>query len=525
MSAVVAARLVGLTAEIKKLGEVSQKGAAALNSLIAPLDYVQSVTAALARNFNEFLLPPLRSATNQVRSLSAATATYGEEISRAARLSHLGAERYQGLRYAAEQAGVAHEHLTQGLAGLHRSAVSALAGNEALLGSFASLGISAEELKSLDPDQLFLRLVDALGTIGDPAKSAEIATALFGETGAALARLAETGSAGIEAMAQRARDFGLVLTPEQIAGAASFRNGLDQLNAALNGLALTVGSQLLPALQPVVDKLTLWIAANKELVSAKVEEIVSKVATAIIQMDFDKLFADITGVVDAIASLIDALGGWEVAAVALIGLLSGDKALSFAAVMGGGIAALWNKVKGEPTSLESAKEAVAEGMDELRDNREKYKTASLSERKLLDQQFDQTLLSTQEALDVVANEIEKMPKRKPVGPRGIVKIDNPERAEEEQIARVTAAQLGMYRAQRNKEDTPMQPSPDPGTSTRQSDASSFSKSGTAQLKGALDVYVHVEGTPTKVSVVERPGGNLSINPELGYNSRFLHTGY
>ena len=44
-------------------------------------------------------------------------------------------------------------------------------------------------------------------------------------------------------------------------------------------------------------------------------------------MDFDKLFADITGVVDAIASLIDALGGWEVAAVALIGLLSGDKAL------------------------------------------------------------------------------------------------------------------------------------------------------------------------------------------------------
>jgi hypothetical protein len=273
----------------------------------------------------------------------------------------------------------------------------------------------------------------------------------------------------------------------------------------------------------VVDKLTLWIAANKELVSAKVEEIVSKVANAIIQMDFDKLFADITGVVDAIASLIDALGGWEVAAVALIGLLSGDKALSFAAVMGGGIAARWNKVKGEPTRMESAKEAVAEGMDELRDNREKYKTASPSERKLLDQQFDQTLLSTQEALDVVAAEIEKMPKKVRVGPRGLVQVDNPERAMKQQEAGIYAAQLGMYQAQRKKEDAPIQPAPDdPGTSTRQSDASSISQGGTAQLKGALDVYVHVEGTPTKVSVLERPGGNLSINPELGWNSAFLH---
>ena len=85
MSAAVA-RLASLTAEIKQLSEVSRKGAAALNSLIAPLDYVQGVTAALVRNFNEFLLPPLRSATNQVRSLSVATATYGEQISRAARL-------------------------------------------------------------------------------------------------------------------------------------------------------------------------------------------------------------------------------------------------------------------------------------------------------------------------------------------------------------------------------------------------------------------------------------------------------
>ena len=134
-----AGAVAGLAAEIKNLADISQKGAAALNSLIAPLDYVQSV-AALVRNFNEFLLPPLRSATNQVRSLSAATATYGEEISRAAQLSHVGIERYQELRHAAEQAGVAHEDLTQGLAGFHRSAVSALAGNEALLGSFLNLG-------------------------------------------------------------------------------------------------------------------------------------------------------------------------------------------------------------------------------------------------------------------------------------------------------------------------------------------------------------------------------------------------
>jgi hypothetical protein len=519
MSAAVA-RLASLTAEIKQLSEVSRKGAAALNSLIAPLDYVQGVTAALVRNFNEFLLPPLRSATNQVRSLSAATATYGEEISRAARLSHVGIERYQELRYAAEQAGVAHEDLTQGLAGLHRSAASALAGSEALLGSFSSLGISAEELRSLAPDQLFLKMVDALGAIGDPAKRAEIASALLGETGAALARLGETGSAGIDALAERARDFGMVLTPEQIAGAASFRNGLDQLNAALNGLALTVGSQLLPALQPVIDKLTLWIAANKELVSAKVEEIISKIAGAILKMDFDKLFADITGVVDAIASLIDALGGWEVAAVALIGLLSGDKALSFAALLGGGIAALWNQIKGEPTRMESAEEEWADLMEEARHNREQYKTASPSERKLLDNEFDQILASLQRALTEKIEEVEKMPREVPTGR---VLIDNAERARKEQEAKLQALQLGAFQAQRGSPEEPVKLDPvDPALSDGRSADASPTGGGNSQLKGALDVYVHVEGTPTKVSVVERPGGNLSVNPELGWNNAFLY---
>ena len=165
-------------------------------------------------------------------------------------------------------------------------------------------------------------------------------------------------------------------------------------------------------------------------------------------------------------------------------------------------------------------------MEELRENRERYKTASPSERKLLDQQFDQTLLSTQKAFNIIAAEIEKMPKKKPAGPRGIVQIDNPERTREEQMARVNAAQLGVYEAHRTKEDAPVQPAPDdPGTSTRQSDAGSFSTGGTAQLKGALDVYVHVEGTPTKVSVLERPGGNLELRPELGLNNRFLYTGY
>lgn len=508
MTAAVVARLAALSGEIEKLEKISNRGAEALGALLAPLDYVQKVTATLARNFNEFVLPPLRFATGQVRSLSIATAAYGAEISRAAKVSNLGVERYQELRYAAEQAGVAHQALTEGLAALNRSSESARAGSEGLLRSFSTLGISADELGNLAPDRVFLRVIDALGKLEDPALRAESATVLFGSASSVLARLTEGGSASIEAMAQRARDFGLVLAPEEIDSATSFKNGLDQLDASLNGLALTIGSQLLPVLQPVVDKLTLWISANRELIGTKVEEIIAKIADVIIDTDFDRLFAGMTRMVDGIASLIEALGGWEVAAVTLLGLLSGDAALSSLAAAGGGVAALWNKIGGEPGGLESTQEELAELLDKLRQNREKHKTASSSEQRILDREFETVLQDTQNALQKFENEVDKVPATTYRSIRGVLnnEIPNPKRSAAEQRIREVHHDLDLLSAERSGAFGHPERVPPHERQVGQS-----ASTNTAKIKSELDVYVHVQGEPTRVNVVPRPGSNLDLS--------------
>lgn len=517
MPAAVVARIAGLAQAIDSLGEVIQISRARIARLNAPLDLAVSqllragaAVASVARNVNEFLLPPLQFATRQIGSLAAGTSAYGAEISRAARLTAIGVERYQELRYAAGQAGVAHESLTQALVGLNQAARSASSGNAELIGQFAALGVSAEELRSLAPDQLFLRVIDGLRQIDDPGLQTEIGAALFGGVAPRLQRLLEGGSAGIEQSAQQARDFGNVLGADAIAEANAFKTQLDLLNNTFNGLAVTIGSQLLPVLEPLIDKLTLWISANRDLIAAKIEEVVSKIVDAILEIDFDKLFDSIVRVVDGIGALIEGLGGWEVAALTLAGLLSGDKGFATLAVIGGGLSALWKGIQGAPSAFEEAMESVAELLEELQENRKKYATASPSERKILDREFRSIASKVQAGLKVIDAETAKIPRTTNPNVRSVLSkpVPNPKRLELDQDTQALRRKFSKLQSQQQAEPQETQ-QPATYRSTSDEPTSNSASADTRQLRGALDIYVH--GNDTKVSAVERSGSDYDFS--------------
>jgi hypothetical protein len=514
MTAAVVARIVALDEAIESLGEVSRSTRALITRLTGPLELAVShvmrageAVATLSKNINEFLLPPIEFAAKQIGSLTTGTASYGAEIRRAAQLTQLGVERYQELRYAAGKAGVAQDTLTEALVSMNGAARSARSGNDELIRRFTALSLSTQELQDLAPDQLFLRIIDALRGIDDPVLQRDIASAILGRIAPQLARLVEDGSAGIERSAQQAHDLGNVLDTNAIVEADSFKSQLDLLSSSFNGLALTIGSRLLPVLQPLIDKLTLWISANRDLIATKIEEVIGKIAAAIEDIDFDHLFEGLVGVVDGVGKLIEKLGGWKVTALALLGLLSEDKDVAGLAVMGATISAFRKKLSGEPSTLDVAQESLTNLFEDLQENRKRYGTASPTERGILDKQFQRKLSEAESALDVMERETTQVPstilrqfRNVQGGP-----VPNPRRQELDKEVEQFRNELNQYKLQ-----FPEPTQPRTGNSTIDGQSRNPALDKGQLLRGALDVNVYVNGEPTRVSITQRPDSNLDL---------------
>ena len=98
-----------------------------------------------------------------------------------------------GLEHVSEAAGVNFDQVGQALTRLQRAQVLAIEGGQQQVQAFQRIGISASELKSLSPDQLFYRVADAMANSSSHAEAAASAFALLGRGGAALIPIFQQG--------------------------------------------------------------------------------------------------------------------------------------------------------------------------------------------------------------------------------------------------------------------------------------------------------------------------------------------
>jgi hypothetical protein len=199
--------------------------------------FAGSVTAQLAGAF----------AVGAILARFAKTLQSLDRVGKLSQTFGVSAESLQRLGGAAELSGGSMEEVAKALGKVSKAALTARQGSKETELAFNAVGISVDELKSLTPEQLFLKAADGLSKIQNPAERAGLGMALFGKSFAQIAPLVQQGGDGIQALGATIT----VASDEAVAQAQRINDAFTQLSKSIDGLFGT----LAVSLGPLVEKL------------------------------------------------------------------------------------------------------------------------------------------------------------------------------------------------------------------------------------------------------------------------------
>ncbi len=170
----------------------------------------------------------------------------------------LSAESLAAMKIAADEAGISMEQVGGFVGKFQQSLLAANSGNKDLARTFKQLGINVEEgLRS--PQTAFDQFLRKLNQLGDDAAKINLVQKLGGEGGAKLLQFLKDGENGLDSFKQKAADLGIALPDAfDTERADRFNDTLTDISDQVSGLASTIGREVLPVIQPLLD----WVSAK-----------------------------------------------------------------------------------------------------------------------------------------------------------------------------------------------------------------------------------------------------------------------
>lgn len=248
-------------------------------------------------------------------SASKVFADMGSDLIDMSQRTGTSVEALSELGYAAEQSGADLTTLEGGLRKMQKAIVAAANGSKAAQESLARLGLSAEQLGRLAPDEQFALIADRLDQIQNPAVKAATAMEVFGKTGTALLPLMNGGAKGIAALREQARALGLTMATEDAQAAEAFGDTLDTLWKVLRQGVFHIGAAVAPILSDLAEtfiriatSIAGWIKRNRDLIATvfKVAAVIAGIGAGLIALG--TLISGVGAAFGVAASLITGIG-------------------------------------------------------------------------------------------------------------------------------------------------------------------------------------------------------------------------
>jgi hypothetical protein len=257
---------------IEPIAKISPTAGAALEGLVSKLGPTGLAITAIGG--------AALGAVTGLTALVKSVADTADEMKDLSQVTGFSTEALSGLGLAAEKSGTSLEGVTGSVKNMQRAIAEATSGSKEANQALNALGLTAEELQKQTPEQQFETLAKAITQVEDPAQRANLAMKIFGKSGTELMPILQTvADDGMGGVIRRAEELGIVISTQTAAQADEFNDALAELMAVGKGLAITLGSALLPLFVDVAK--TILEAAVAVTTFLRETGLISGIATAI----------------------------------------------------------------------------------------------------------------------------------------------------------------------------------------------------------------------------------------------------
>lgn len=262
----------------KSFGESLAKGIKTTSAIIAGALTV--ATGAAVATGKAFL-----NAANDVSAM-------GDQIGDNAAKMGISTKAYQEWDFVLQRAGSSIDSMKTSMKTLANAAVS---GSDA----FTALGISQEEVASLNQEELFNRTVTALMNVSDETTRTALASKLLGKGALEMGGVFSMTQDELAETKQQMYDLGVYMDEDMIDASDNYQDTMLDMKDSIKGLKISMIKDFLPGITSVMDGLSKVFSGN-----GGVEEIKSGL-TSVIQniTSLAPTFFELSGII--IQSLLD----------------------------------------------------------------------------------------------------------------------------------------------------------------------------------------------------------------------------
>lgn len=188
-------------------------------------------------------------------TLAKQTAEAQDKITKMGRELGVSTEFLSAMQFSAKLAGTSLETMDKGLARLSKTAVDAQNGSALAKRAFDDLGLAVKNNDGTfkDSDQLLFEISDKFKKMPDGVLKTAKAQELFGKSGKQMINLLNQGSDALKDQAAEAAKLGIVFDEETGNKAEEFNDQLLRIEQTFQGLAMEVGTDLIPIITELFD--------------------------------------------------------------------------------------------------------------------------------------------------------------------------------------------------------------------------------------------------------------------------------